>query len=368
MRIMHILNHTVRYNGHVHVAVDLACVQARLGHDVAVASAGGDFDDVFSRHSVAHIIVDQRRRPLNLVKATHTLGRALRAFEPEIVHAHMMTSAVLAWPWRRWRGFKLVTTVHNEFQRSAILMGLGDRVIAVSAAVRDSMLRRGIAEAKLQVVLNGTLGSPRLSDVAPEPAALRRPAIVFVGGLHPRKGVDDLIRAFVAVRSAASDINLYIVGDGPNRSDYEQLARDLGCAVHIRFCGQHPDPRPYMRGADIFVLASHADPAPLVIAEARQAGCAVVGTAVDGIPELLDHGKAGILVPPGDHAALVRALAELIASPKMLASARRRSQHNIERLSVQRVAEETLAVYEDALAARPTPAVGYSAAWRSGRG
>ena len=89
--------------------------------------------------------------------------------------------------------FKLVTTVHNDFEKSAIIMGLGDRVIAVSQAVADSMERRGVSKSKLRVVLNGTIGSPRLSAETPEAKIFNHPAIIFVGGLHPRKGVADLI-------------------------------------------------------------------------------------------------------------------------------------------------------------------------------
>ena len=128
MRIMHILNHTLRHNGHVHVAVDLACVQAQMGHSVSIASAGGDFDALFAQYAVRHIVIDQQRRPLKLLKAIAAFGRAFTEVEPEIVHAHMMTSAALAWPWRIMKGFRLITTVHNEFERSAIVMALGDRV------------------------------------------------------------------------------------------------------------------------------------------------------------------------------------------------------------------------------------------------
>src|SRR5271170_4946272 len=349
MLIMHVLNHTFRYNGHVHVAVDLACVQAQMGHKVSIASGGGDFDRLFAQNSVRLIVIDQRRRPLNLIKATMAFGKAFAEFRPEIVHAHMMTSAGLAWPWRKPRGFKLVTTVHNEFERSAIIMGLGDRVIAVSDAVKASMQHRGIRATKLRVVLNGTVGTPRLASAKPAAAQLSRPAIVFVGGLHPRKAVDHLIRAFDAVRSQVPDVTLYIIGDGPNRSEYEALANELGCGPRVQFCGQISDPRPYLLGCDIFVLASHADPAPLVIIEAREAGCAIVATAVDGIPELLEHGQAGILVPPGDQAALIGAIANLLRDREMLARVRERSNCNLARMSVARVAEETIGIYRDAL-------------------
>lgn len=347
MRIMHILNHTLRHNGHVHVAVDLACVQAQMGHSVSIASAGGDFDALFAQYAVRHIVIDQQRRPLKLLKAIAAFGRAFTEVEPEIVHAHMMTSAALAWPWRIMKGFRLITTVHNEFERSAIVMALGDRVIAVSEVVKELMCRRGIPAAKLRVVLNGTLGSPRLPRAKPPAAVLNHPAIVFVGGLHPRKAVDHLIRSFDMVRSKMADITLYIVGDGPNRWEYEALARELGCGDRVRFCGSASDPRPYLLACDIFVLASHADPAPLVIAEAREAGCAIIGTAVDGIPEMLEYGEAGILVQPGDKQALASAIASLIEDRERLSLMRGRSQYNIAHMSVRRVALETLDVYRE---------------------
>jgi glycosyltransferase involved in cell wall biosynthesis len=346
---MHVLNNTRRFNGMVHVAVDLACVQVRMGHSVSIASAGGDFDALFAQYGIRHFLIDQKRRPLNLLKAIAGFGRAFGEFEPEIVHAHMMTSAGLAWPWRKLRGFRLVTTVHNEYQRSAIIMGVGDRVVAVSDVVRESMRRRGIPAAKLRVVLNGTLGSPRLPRATPAPEVLNRPAIIFVGALIPRKGVDYLIRAFFAVRSKVPHVTLYIIGDGPNRQEYEALSCELGCGDQVRFCGPVSDPRSYLLGSDIFVLASHADPAPLAIAEAREAGCAIIGTAVDGIPELLEHGQAGILVPPRDEAALATAIASLIEDQERLALMRSQSQYNIARMSVERVAMETIEVYRDAL-------------------
>lgn len=349
MRIMHVLNHTRRQNGHVHVAVDLACVQARMGHSVSIASAGGDFDALLAQHAVRHFIIDQQRRPLTLIKATAALGKAFAEAEPEIVHAHMTTSALLAWPWRKVRTFKLITTVHNEFERRAVVMGLGDRVIAVSDVVRQSMRRRGISAAKLRVVLNGTLGSPRLPATKPAPAALSHPAILFVGGLHPRKAVDDLIRAFDVVAAKRPDAALYIVGEGPLLEDYEALARGLACNEQVKFCGSAPDPRPYLLGCDIFVLASHADPAPLVIAEAREAGCAIIATAVDGIPQMLEYGEAGILVPPRDKEALANAITSLIEDSGRLSLARDRSQLNIAYMSVERVASETLNIYQEAL-------------------
>lgn len=345
MRIVHILNHTRRLNGHVHAAVDLACAQAKLAHQVSVISGGGDFDALLQSKGVRTILVDQSRNPQSIAKALFALYGHARQLQPAVIHAHMMTSAVVAFPICRLLGIPLVTTVHNSFENSAKWMRLGTEVIAVSSDVATAMERRGVPQSKLSVVLNGTIGSCRLEGRQERPALLDSPSIVFVGGLHPRKGVTDLLRAFEGVHRRHPIARLYIVGDGPCRPDYEALAGQLACAAAVHFVGAIGDPHPYMLAADIFVLPSHADPAPLVLSEAREAGCAVVATSVDGIPEMLEHGAAGILVPPRDPSALEHALCDLLQSPGEIALWKSRSQLRIDRMTIDRVESETMRVY-----------------------
>jgi glycosyltransferase involved in cell wall biosynthesis len=349
MRIMHVLNHTRRLNGNVHAAVDLACAQVKLGHTVCMASGGGDFDGLLARNRVETFLVDQQRKPLTVLKSLWALRRLIRDWKPDIVHAHMMTSAVLSVPACRLSSTPLITTVHNAFEKSAVLMGLGTCVIAVSQAVGQSMQERGIAASKLRVVLNGTIGSARFEGRDRTPASLRSPSILFVGGLHPRKGLPDLLEAFRLAHEEYPDSHLYIAGGGPFEAAYRQLASETGCASAITFVGAIDDPFPYMLGADIFVLPSHADPAPLVLSEAREAACAVIGTDVDGIPQLLGFGEAGVLVPPRDPQALAAALCDLLADPERLDMWKGRSQLQIDNLTIERVARETLNVYKSAL-------------------
>ncbi|CDM62494.1 MULTISPECIES: glycosyltransferase family 4 protein [Rhizobium] len=345
MRILHILNHTQRQNGHVHAAVDLACAQAALGNDVCIASGGGDFDPLLHSKGVLTVRVDHKRSIPSLAKAFFCLRGHIREFKAEVVHAHMMTSAVLAFPICKIAGIPLITTVHNEFEKSATLMGLGTRVIAVSDAVGAAMQRRGVSASKLHVVLNGTIGSSRLEARMEEPAALQSPSILFVGGLHPRKGLPDLFHAFDIVHESFPAARLYVVGDGPFRKSYEEMVSSLACAAAVTFVGSARDPYPYMLAADIFVLPSHADPAPLVLSEAREAGCAIIGTEVDGIPQLLEHGKAGILVPPHDPSSLANAISDLLRVPEQIAIWKVKSQLRIENLTIDRVARETMQVY-----------------------
>jgi glycosyltransferase involved in cell wall biosynthesis len=350
MRIMHFLNHTRPSNGHVHVAVDLACVQSRMGYSVSVVSGGGAFDSLFHAYGVSHILIDQRRTLSNLIRAAWKLYSTVSSISPDIIHAHMMTSAGLAFLLRRFMKFKLVTTVHNEFEKAAIIMGLGDHVVAVSEAVADSMERRGVKRSKMSVVLNGTIGSPRLSTTTPPARGLNRPAILFVGGLHPRKGVDDLITAFKMVSTRIPRAFLYLVGDGPYRDTYKEIASQTGFGDRILFCGFQPDPRPYFLGSDIFVLASHAEPGALVLAEAREAGCAIIATSVGGIPEMLDDGRAGVLVPPRRSDLLADAIVKVLSDKALFADLRARSRSNLEHFHVDRAAKEYESIYNNMLA------------------
>jgi Glycosyltransferase len=345
MRILHLLNHTHRMNGHVHAAVDLSCAQVKLGHSAAMASGGGDCDALLAANNVETMLIDHERRPATLLKSLISLNRLVREWRPDIVHAHMMTSALLAWPVCKVAGIPLVTTVHNEFQKSSILMGIGTRVIAVSEAVGCSMQKRGIPKSRLSVVLNGTIGSARFDARDRTPRRLDTPAIIFVGGLHPRKGLPDLFEAFGKVHARNPASRLYIVGDGPYRDEYTKLVNSMDCASAVTFMGAQNDPFPLLLGADVFVLPSHADPAPLVLSEAREAGCAIVATTVDGIPQLLEHGQAGVLVPTRDPVALSAAICSLVEHSETLQQWKEKSQFNIDHLRIDRVARETLEVY-----------------------
>ncbi len=347
MRVIHILNHIKEIgNGIVNVAVDLACLQAALGYEVAVASAGGEYEQLLARYGVKHFEFNQDRKPLNLIKAAWRYRAIAVEFQPDIVHAHMMTGIVLAKVLKANSKYKLVSTVHNEFQRSAVLMGWADRVIAVSQAVAQSMINRGIPEKKLRVVTNGTLLSPRTRPLQEyQPVSLQRPAIVTVAGMSQRKGIAELIDAFAQLD--VPNAHLYLVGNGPDKPTFETQAQSTTVSDRIHFAGFQPEPQRYLLATDIFVLASHRDPSPLVIPEAREAGCAIIASNVDGIPEALDNGQAGILVPPSDSKALAAALQELLTRPERLQEWKNRAKQNLDGLRVSRVNQETIAVYRE---------------------
>jgi glycosyltransferase involved in cell wall biosynthesis len=346
MKILQLANHCDRSgNGIVNVAVDLSCYLASSGHAVVFASAGGEYESLLAERGVKHVDVDQRRRrPQQLIRAVSRLFRVCRHFRPDIVHAHMITGALIARVLRPFFNYKIVTTVHNEFEKTAVLMTVGDRVIAVSDAVQTALVARGISAQKIVVVKNGSAESPRLVGEPPV-VALDHPAIVTVAGMNHRKGIADLIEAFDIVVQRSNDASLYLVGNGSEFSLFRDMADRLASHERIHFMGFVADPRGFLREADVFILASHSEPFGLVLTEAREASCAIVATDVGGIPEALDAGEAGILVPAARPDLMANAIEDLLNNPQKARDLARRASQGLDRFTVSRFGKETEEVY-----------------------
>jgi glycosyltransferase involved in cell wall biosynthesis len=145
-----------------------------------------------------------------------------------------------------------------------------------------------------------------------------RPAeILSVGRLVPFKGQAVLVRAIAELAGRGVAVHATVVGDGPARGALESLARELGVDGHITFAGAVGQDviRRYYRQADVFCMSSFAEGIPVVLMEAMAMEVPAVAPRIMGIPELIDHGSDGLLVPPGRHDALADALAELLESP-----------------------------------------------------
>lgn len=349
MRVVHLVNHCDR-GGNVHVAVDLACLQARNGHDVIYASGGGRFELLLAKNGVRHEHLSQNlRNPVRACSSLAQVFRLCRWFGPEILHAHMMSGAVHGYIASRVLNIPLVTTVHNSFDRHSFIMRLGDHVVAVSKAERDLLLRRGYRGDRLHVVANGTVGTPRDSVAAYDPVNPQRPCITTLCGLEQRKGVHDIIEAFRIVALQFPNWSFYIAGEGPERTVLEEQVRSSGLTGRVFFLGFTENAAAILENADVFVLASHSEPFGLSIVEARRAGCAVIGTRVGGITEQLEFGSAGRLVEPGKPLELAAELTLLMADPNALAQARKRARENLDYFDVRRVYEDYALVYAHAL-------------------
>ncbi|MGI3785608.1 MAG: glycosyltransferase family 4 protein [Janthinobacterium lividum] len=337
----------------MHVAVDLACAQADAGHDVVFASAGTSFEQVLRRHGVQVVDLPFAGSPKDAAPTVRALWALCRAFRPDLIHAHMMSSALLAYPICKIRRIPLVTTMHNSFDKHSFLMRLGTVVVAVSGAERELLLSRGYPPHKVVTIINGPVDSPREEPVD-NPPTLLKPSVITLSGLHPRKAVNDVITAFAGVAPGNPDWHLNIVGSGPQRDELEAQARGMDLDGRIHFLGASANPRQLLEQAEIFATATLADPCPLTIMEARAAGCAIVGTEVGGIPETLDGGAAGLLVPAKDPTAMAEALQRLMGSPELRSALQRRALDGAGYYRVQRMAQDHLVLYRSLLRPRKT--------------
>jgi len=155
-----------------------------------------------------------------------------------------------------------------------------------------------------------------------ERKAPRRPAtVLFVGRLVQRKRAHHLLEAAGRLVRDGADLQLVLVGDGPERAGLEALAADLGLGHRARFAGWlgvlSPELLAVYDAADIFCLPSFAEGLPLVIVEAMGRGVAVVATAVSGTPEIVVHERTGLLVPRDDVNALTAAIGRYLADPSV---------------------------------------------------
>jgi glycosyltransferase involved in cell wall biosynthesis len=330
--------------------VDLACVQADAGYQVTVVSAGGTFEPLLAEHNVRHVTLKhEQSKPLDLLIASWKLVRYVHSTNADILHAHMMSSALIGYVASKLTGVPLITTVHNSFDRHSAIMRVGRRVVAVSRAERDYLLSRGFPFNRVDVVMNAPVMSPRESfmkgDLQP---IIRSPCITTVCGLHRRKRVFDLIAACAQLCAEFPQWQLYIAGEGPDLEALKDQARTSGIEANVIFLGFVRNPMPLLRQSDIFALASGSEPFGLSVAEARAAGCAIVATNVGGIPEILDYGRAGRLVPPGRPDELASELRALMANQEVRMQMRQSALSGSESFHVRRLIGDYELVYRRA--------------------
>jgi glycosyltransferase involved in cell wall biosynthesis len=139
--------------------------------------------------------------------------------------------------------------------------------------------------------------------------------LLFVGRLVPAKGVSFLLETIAKIDEAILDV----AGDGPERKFMETKAAVLGIVGRVRFLGyqSQAEVRELLRRADVFVMASFAEGLPVVLMEAMAAGVPVVAPWIAGIPELVDDGQNGFLVPPGDPSAAATAIRRLLEDAEL---------------------------------------------------
>ncbi len=348
---------------------DLANGLSERGHEVAVCGP----------RPVSGVVANVDYSPLDLTRAIAprvdaatiaALAKLVGKLRPDVMHAHSSKAGAVA---------RLARTVHPRtplvysphlyafagyFERPSerrvyraveqMLAPLASRVICVCED--EARLARTIGpSSRVRVIYNGV---PTQDDgpIDPRVAELGTDGEAIVGTvalLHPRKGLETLIRALPAVLEHQPRTRLVVAGDGPQLQELRDLARRLDVATAVSFIGPTADPIGVVRGFDVFVLPSWAESFPYVILEAMSLGRPILACDVGGVGEAVLAGESGLIVPPRDTQALASGMAELLADPSLrrrLGGAALKCQREL--FTLDTMVEKTIAVYDELIARR----------------
>jgi glycosyltransferase involved in cell wall biosynthesis len=305
-------------------------------------------------------------------RALLRLARLLSRERLQLVHAHGQDASIVAAAVRAFSGVTLVVTRHVLDEPSAgwrqrlrartacAAMRRADAVIAVSRAVarRVAELAR-IPSGAIEIIPNGVdlerfdrLGRERRAAVL-EPLAMdtATPIVLVPAVLREEKGHEVLLEALPELLRAVPSVQVLIVGGGEREQELRARARALGETV--RFLGPRDDMPDLLAACDVVVLPSLAEALPTALMEAAAAGRPVVATRVGGVPEIVEDGRTGLLVPPGDPHALAQALASVLADP-VRASALGDAARTLarERFGIDRQVQRTIELWTRLVAGR----------------
>jgi glycosyltransferase involved in cell wall biosynthesis len=304
------------------------------------------------------VVVDRLRLPWAADPRTFArLARIVRRTRPDIMHTHLVHADFhgLA-AGRLARVPVLVSTKHgfNPF-RSGRTFAAADRAVAhfadVHIAISAGLVRylaasEGFAPAGFEVVHYGIEAGP------PPPPPAGKTRLAVVGRLIPIKGHGVLLRALALARGRLPGLTLEIAGDGPIEHELRASVARLGLDGHVSFLGRVAPPAPVFERAGVVVVPSFGEGFGMVALEAMERGRPVVASEVGGLPEIVENGRTGLLVPSGDAEALAGAIVAVAGDPAraaaMGAAGRERA---LGQFSQKRCTDRIEAIYGTALTA-----------------
>jgi len=248
-----------------------------------------------------------------------------------IWHGHDYKTNALGLLLKQFWPMRLVTTAHgwvHHTKRTPLYYRLDqlclpryERVICVSEDLFEACLSFGVPASNCVLLENAIDAEEyrRAKSIAEAKATLGFPTdsllIGAVGRLAPEKAFDVLMRSIRQLVDRGVDVRLVIVGEGDDRERLEGLVRELALQDRVRLSGWQSDVRSYFEAMDVFALSSLREGLPNVVLEAMALEVPVIATRIAGIPRLIQDGRNGFLVEPGDLVSLTRSLNGLLTNP-----------------------------------------------------
>jgi len=339
----------------------------RSRYDVSVLSlSNGSAIRRLERSGISVCALDE----MDDEEAIEAVAAHLLATNADVVHNHMYRAEVVGTQaaWRLAAAGKrrpyVVGTVHSSRVRSdddrELLRRLTpkmDHLIAVSRAIVRKIEEEGRDGAPVSLIYNGVdltrYSEPDICGTlhTEYPIPPDAPIVGVVARLEPEKGHPTLIEAWPAVLAAVPKAHLLIVGEGSQREPLEAQAHRLGIDTSVTFTGRRDDVPAVTAALDVAVLPSYREAQGLSILEAMALSRPVVASAVGGIPEMIDSGRTGLLVPPRDPAALAAAIIRLLQDHPYADTLAKAAQNLVhDRFCVELMVRAIETIYDESVA------------------
>ncbi len=363
IRVLHIINGDL-YSGAERVQDLLALSLPKLGCDVGVVCLKpGQF--VERRQATETPLYPLPMSSRFDISPAIKVAKIIRRERYDLVHTHTPRAALVGQLASRITGSPMVHHIHSptgrdteDSRRNRVnwqieklsLIGV-KRLIPVSSSLSRYLIAEGFDQRRIRVVPNGVpTPGPLLNRRAPSAEWIIGTVALF----RPRKGIEILIEALAMLRAEGRRLRIRAVGpfDTPEyESSVMKIADQAGVSADIDWTGFTRDVNAELSGMDLFVLPSlYGEGMPMVILEAMAIGVPVVATDVEGIPEVLEQGRCGLLVPAGSAAALAQAIAGAIDGTHDWQSLRERAwERQSEAFSDLSMARGVAQVYREVL-------------------
>ncbi|SHM58478.1 Glycosyltransferase involved in cell wall bisynthesis [Caldanaerovirga acetigignens] len=360
-KVLHVITDT-NIGGAGRYLLNLLSAWDESRYSVAVACpAGGELEKRLKDLGVKVYLLKGGEKSFKILHLVQILGIIARE-KVDLIHTHASLSGRIAGRLlgrrvvltRHWMGKKSEMGIFRPLINRIFYQLLTDRVIAVSRAVKVSLMEIGVPAWLIKTVYNGidvpnisgNCGKLRKELNMPE----RIPLIGMIGRLVPEKGHEYAIRAMPEVLKKFHDTRLVLVGDGPFRPYLEDLCGKVGVKDKVVFLGFRKDVEEIAIDFDVILMPSLSEGLPLALLESMALGKPVVASEAGGIPEIIKDGENGVLVPPKDEGALAEKIIRLLTSNEMREKLGENARQTVlSKFTAKIMAENTMRIYDELL-------------------
>ena len=339
--------------------IDISKELIKKGHKVIVVSNGGRLVKELINSGVRHIKLPvDKKSVFTVIKMVKRLRYIIREERVDIIHARSRVPAIIAFFAARQTDACFITTAHGYYSTHLLsrVMGWGKYVVVASSVIGRHMIEDfGVPRERIRFIPRGVdLEKFRFKPIDPASGKTEY-KIGVVGRITPIKGHAFFIQAIARVVRIFPRTKVLIVGDAPDskpeyRDNLKSLVKKLNIERFIEFLGSRHDMPEVMSELDLLVLPSIGQEAfGRVIIEAGASGVPVVATRIGGAVDIIEDGKTGLLVKPGDIMEMVDSIIKLLKDRSLARDMADEARKRIEKeYSLARMTEDTAKLYEEA--------------------